>query len=170
MADDEKRSSKRSRFDQTEPDSKRSSRFDRRSRSPSNRHSETQRSRSPVNRDVDRPESRKSNTDAASAAGIAPASLYIRRLLTYILAAAAARINAQIQAKRGIQHVDVPPIRSVRIEVAHAVHGMDAKLLRLLPPLPNLLRQLAKTLQRRMWTAMCTSRTVTILKTSRSTT
>jgi len=28
------------------------------------------------------------------------------------LAAAAARINAQIQAKKGIQHVDVPPIRS----------------------------------------------------------
>jgi hypothetical protein len=28
-------------------------------------------------------------------------------------AAAAARINAQIQAKRGIQHVDVPPIQAV---------------------------------------------------------
>jgi homoaconitase len=27
-------------------------------------------------------------------------------------AAAAARINAQIQAKKGIQHVDVPPIRA----------------------------------------------------------
>ena len=30
-------------------------------------------------------------------------------------AAAAAKINAQIQAKKGIQHVDVPPIRSVQI-------------------------------------------------------
>lgn len=29
-----------------------------------------------------------------------------------VVAAAAARINAQIQAKKGIQHVDVPPIRS----------------------------------------------------------
>lgn len=29
------------------------------------------------------------------------------------IAAAAARINASIQAKKGIQHVDVPPIRSV---------------------------------------------------------
>lgn len=28
------------------------------------------------------------------------------------LAAAAARINAQLQARRGIQHVDVPPIKS----------------------------------------------------------
>jgi hypothetical protein len=28
-------------------------------------------------------------------------------------AAAAARIHAQIQAKKGIQHVDVPPIRTV---------------------------------------------------------
>jgi hypothetical protein len=32
--------------------------------------------------------------------------------LTVFVAAAAARINAQIQAKKGIQHVDVPPIRS----------------------------------------------------------
>jgi hypothetical protein len=31
------------------------------------------------------------------------------------IAAAAAKINAQLQAKKGIQHVDVPPIRSVRI-------------------------------------------------------
>ena len=30
-------------------------------------------------------------------------------------AAAAARINAQIQAKKGIQHVDVPPILAVSI-------------------------------------------------------
>ena len=29
------------------------------------------------------------------------------------IAAAAAKINAQLQAKKGIQHVDVPPIRSV---------------------------------------------------------
>jgi hypothetical protein len=29
-----------------------------------------------------------------------------------VLAAAAARINAQIQSKRGVQHVDVPPIRT----------------------------------------------------------
>jgi hypothetical protein len=34
-------------------------------------------------------------------------------VLTQIPAAAAARINAQIQAKKGIQHVDVPPIRAV---------------------------------------------------------
>ena len=32
--------------------------------------------------------------------------------LIYI-AAAAARINASIQAKKGVQHVDVPPIRAV---------------------------------------------------------
>jgi hypothetical protein len=30
-------------------------------------------------------------------------------------AAAAAKINAELQARRGIQHVDVPPIRSVSI-------------------------------------------------------
>jgi hypothetical protein len=28
-------------------------------------------------------------------------------------AAAAAKINAELQARKGIQHVDVPPIRSV---------------------------------------------------------
>lgn len=32
--------------------------------------------------------------------------------LTIVIAAAAAKINAQIQAKKGIQHVDVPPIKS----------------------------------------------------------
>ncbi|MCJ1412532.1 hypothetical protein MMC19_006627 [Ptychographa xylographoides] len=34
-------------------------------------------------------------------------------MLKFAIAAAAARINAQIQAKKGIQHVDVPPIRAV---------------------------------------------------------
>jgi hypothetical protein len=32
--------------------------------------------------------------------------------LTFVTAAAAAKINAQLQAKKGIQHVDVPEIRS----------------------------------------------------------
>ncbi|THV86981.1 hypothetical protein D6D29_01099 [Aureobasidium pullulans] len=81
---------KRSRFDQTESDA-RPSRFDRRSRSPKNRNSEPrQRTRSPVS-GTNSPASR----DPAAAA-----------------AAAAAKINAQIQARKGIQHVDVPPIRS----------------------------------------------------------
>jgi hypothetical protein len=86
MADEPR---KRSRFDQTEPT--RTSRFDRRSKSPLNRRA-PDRSRSPLS-------SRSpSNTvekkiDAAAAA-----------------AAAAARINAQLQLKKGIQHVDVPPI------------------------------------------------------------
>ena len=49
MADEERKTSKRSRFDQTEPDVKRTSRFDRRSRSPTTRRiSDTQRSRSPL--------------------------------------------------------------------------------------------------------------------------
>lgn len=33
-------------------------------------------------------------------------------LIKNITAAAAAKINAQIQAKKGIQHADVPPIRA----------------------------------------------------------
>ena len=83
---------KRSRFDQTESDA-RPSRFDRRSRSPRNRTSEPrQRTRSPVSA-TNSPAPR----DPAAAA-----------------AAAAAKINAQIQARKGVQHVDVPPIRSVR--------------------------------------------------------
>lgn len=49
MADDERRTSKRSRFDQTESEVKRSSRFDRDSRSPLSSNAYTrQRSRSPV--------------------------------------------------------------------------------------------------------------------------
>ncbi|VUC22074.1 unnamed protein product [Clonostachys rosea] len=83
---------KRSRFDQTEPEPKKS-RFDRRSRSPPSRRAEG-RDRSPLSRDGGS-EPKKPAGDAAAAA-----------------AAAAARINAQLQAKKGIQHVDVPPIRS----------------------------------------------------------
>ncbi|KAK0514201.1 hypothetical protein JMJ35_002818 [Cladonia borealis] len=104
MADDEKRSAKRSRFDQTEPEPKRSSRFDRRSRSPSSRSADVRRSRSPLGqRTPFSPGSEGKSTplDPAAAA-----------------AAAAARINAQIQAKKGIQHVDVPPIRSTSSPVA----------------------------------------------------
>ncbi|KZF25735.1 hypothetical protein L228DRAFT_280955 [Xylona heveae TC161] len=96
---------KRSRFDQTEPardrhgsDEPRRSRFDRRSRSPSGRDSRSRRSRSPINRETASPavdEKKAGSGDPAAAA-----------------AAAAARINAQIQARKGIQHVDVPPIRS----------------------------------------------------------
>ncbi|CAI7666693.1 unnamed protein product [Penicillium crustosum] len=98
MADDEHRV-KRSRFDQTEPEPRRS-RFDRRSRSPSNRHSESARTRSPLSR----PLSRSPGADTpAKQSAVDPAAA---------AAAAAAKINAQLQAKKGIQHVDVPPIRS----------------------------------------------------------
>ncbi|KAJ6179346.1 K Homology domain type 1 [Penicillium mononematosum] len=98
MADDEHRV-KRSRFDQTEPEPRRS-RFDRRSRSPSNRQSESARTRSPLSR----PLSRSPGADTpAKPSAVDPAAA---------AAAAAAKINAQLQAKKGIQHVDVPPIRS----------------------------------------------------------
>ncbi|KAK7511262.1 uncharacterized protein IWZ02DRAFT_472148 [Phyllosticta citriasiana] len=87
---------KRSRFDQTEPEPKRrESRFDRRSRSPSARNSDRRRSRSPIERQASDSPATAERKDPQAAA-----------------AAAAARINAQIQAKKGIQHVDVPPIRS----------------------------------------------------------
>jgi hypothetical protein len=89
MEDPERR--KRSRFDQTEPE-RRPSRFDRRSRSPPTRRPENTRERSP--RRQDSPDADKSAEDPAAAA-----------------AAAAARINAQLQARKGIQHVDVPPIK-----------------------------------------------------------
>ncbi|KAF9693587.1 hypothetical protein EKO04_008211 [Ascochyta lentis] len=88
----------RSRFDSDEPERPARSRFDtdRRSRSPSRRESESHRERSPVTREAtDSPSNAGTKNKAAAAA-----------------AAAAARINAQIQAKKGIQHVDVPPIRS----------------------------------------------------------
>ena len=90
----------RSRFDTAESDRPVRSRFDseRRSRSPSRRESESHRERSPVAREgTDSPASAAAKSKAAAAA------------------AAAARINAQIQAKKGIQHVDVPPIRNVSL-------------------------------------------------------
>lgn len=78
MNDEERRSAKRSRFDQTErphshDDGKRSSRFDRRSRSPSSRDQRSRRSRSPQNRDSFSPtsteEKKRAAADPAAAAG-----------------------------------------------------------------------------------------------------
>jgi hypothetical protein len=87
---------KRSRFDQMVPEPRKNSRFDRRSRSPSSRNSEPRRSRSPVaSRSPSNQELKSAPSDAAARA-----------------AAAAAKINADLQARKGIQHVDVPPIRS----------------------------------------------------------
>jgi hypothetical protein len=43
-------------------------------------------------------------------------------------AAAAAKINAQIQAKKGIQHVDVPPIRSAGSPSANAASPSAANV------------------------------------------
>ncbi|RMY86101.1 hypothetical protein D0861_06088 [Hortaea werneckii] len=93
MADDDR--PRRSRFDQAEP--ARKSRFDRRSASPSRKSSEPGRERSPVAKSVEGPAGGDSKKDAAAAA-----------------AAAAAKINASISAKKGIQHVDVPPIRTTQ--------------------------------------------------------
>lgn len=91
----------RSRFDSDDADRPVRSRFDteRRSRSPSRRESESQshRARSPVAREA---------SDSPSTAGL-------KNKAAAAAAAAAARINAQIAAKKGIQHVDVPPIRAV---------------------------------------------------------
>ena len=115
MADDERRGSKRSRFDQTEPEPKRTSRFDRRSRSPASKQSDTRRSRSPLSvKSPLSPGALGAKSDPAAAAGKWRADQF-HSISLMVAAAAAARINAQIQAKKGIQHVDVPPIRSVSI-------------------------------------------------------
>ncbi|KAI5466879.1 hypothetical protein BGZ63DRAFT_344906 [Mariannaea sp. PMI_226] len=92
MDESERRTVKRSRFDQTEPEPRRTSRFDRRSRSPPARRSDAGRDRSPIDKNS---EPKRTSGDAAAAA-----------------AAAAAKINASLQARKGIQHVDVPPIKS----------------------------------------------------------
>ncbi|KAF1839304.1 hypothetical protein BDW02DRAFT_515241 [Decorospora gaudefroyi] len=92
----------RSRFDSDDGDRPTRSRFDgdRRSRSPSRRESESShRARSPVTREATGSPAAGTTKKTSAAAAAA--------------AAAAARINAQIAAKKGIQHVDVPPIRSV---------------------------------------------------------
>ncbi|KAK5156629.1 hypothetical protein LTS14_004841 [Recurvomyces mirabilis] len=90
MADEPR---KRSRFDQQEP--ARKSRFDRRSRSPQ-RDEESSAVKS-----VESPADKNGNAAAAAAA-------------------AAAKINASINAKKGIQHVDVPPIRPTESPSADA--------------------------------------------------
>lgn len=56
-------------------------------------------------------------------------------LTSCAIAAAAARINAQIQAKKGVQHVDVPPIRSVRYHYpTHVMRKLLTGLLQTLSP------------------------------------
>ena len=105
---------KRSRFDQTEPEPKRSSQLQRRSRSPSSRKPSTHRGRSPANANDEASEIDGRKSDPAAAA-----------------AAAAARINAQIQAKKSIQHVDVPLVRSVRFWFHYdAVNSISNSLIR----------------------------------------
>jgi len=126
MDDSERRSAKRSRFDQTEAEPPRRSRFDRRSRSPPARKPDARtRDRSPDYTPRDRtptaPTGPKSPVDPAAAAGKAsrrrtpgPTAIYIlgNSANLKLVAAAAARINAQLQARKGIQHVDVPAVRS----------------------------------------------------------
>ena len=112
---------KRSRFDQTEPEPRKASRFDRRSRSPSARQSESRRSRSPI--ESKSPPIHKDRqvhvapVDAASAAGEDMTCDDTLHVLTEVVAAAAARINADLQNRKGIQHVDVPPIQSQSVRV-----------------------------------------------------
>ncbi|KAF2280619.1 uncharacterized protein EI97DRAFT_364082, partial [Westerdykella ornata] len=95
----------RSRFDRG-PSAPRS-RFDRRSRSrsrsPSARDSTSRRTRSPVAREA---------TDSPSAAEKKPPSKEAVLKAAEAARAAAARISKQLEAKKGIQHVDVPPIRT----------------------------------------------------------
>lgn len=94
--------SSRSRFDRDDSDRPPRSRFDRdrRSRSPLSSRASEHRARSPVAREAtDSPVNAEKKAKVQGAAEIAKA--------------AAARINAQIQAKQGIQHVEVPPIRAV---------------------------------------------------------
>ncbi|GIZ44236.1 hypothetical protein CKM354_000744000 [Cercospora kikuchii] len=89
---------KRSRFDQAPSEEPpRKSRFDRRSRSPSTKDPEASaRERSPV-KSVESPAAGEKKDEAKDPAAIA--------------AAAAARISASLQKSKGIQQVEVPPIR-----------------------------------------------------------
>ncbi|KAF2759680.1 hypothetical protein EJ05DRAFT_474748 [Pseudovirgaria hyperparasitica] len=92
------------RFDQTERKPTR----ERRSRSPSSRTSEPIRERSPIQREeTDTPSKEQLKADAAARAK-----------------AAAERINASLAAKKAIQTVDVPPIRSASTEAAKKSSGV----------------------------------------------
>jgi hypothetical protein len=94
MTDTSPPAPRKSRFDQKEPAAP-PSRFDRRSRSPKPREpSDSRRSRSPLS-------SREARSPSGPVRDPAKAA-----------AEAAAKINAMLQAKKGIQHVDVPPIRA----------------------------------------------------------
>jgi hypothetical protein len=108
---------RRSRFDTGEPTptTERRSRFDRRSRSPSARESESRRTRSPIARGASVASDSPSNAGSQSAKDPLAAAAAAR--------AAAARISAQLQAKKGIQTVDVPPIRSASLSTPPVVRS-----------------------------------------------
>ncbi|KAK2749600.1 hypothetical protein FQN57_005822 [Myotisia sp. PD_48] len=106
MSDTDRRA-KRSRFDQTESETKRPSRFTRRSRSPSNRTSEPARERSPLAR-IASPSVEEAKQ---SAPAVDPA---------VAAAAAAAKIKEQLQARHGYQQFSTPPTRSTGSPAAGA--------------------------------------------------
>lgn len=159
--EDSERRTKRSRFDQTEPEPKKS-RFDRRSRSPPSRRSET-RERSPAKDDT---EPKKPAVDAAAAAGTMRAPFQFTCLL-------ACPANSQSQP---------PPRResmpSCRLAKASSTSMSLPSSPRPapIPPTPRLRPpQAAPTMAARprllpTSTARCTSPTETISKTLRSTT
>ena len=106
---------RRSRFDSGDSERPSRSRFDREdSNRPRSRFDSGRRSRSPRSREPE-PESRRTRSPPARGASDSPANTDAPKINAAALAAAAAaKINAQIQAKKGIQHVEVPPIRAVR--------------------------------------------------------
>lgn len=156
---------KRSRFDQAPSEEPpRKSRFDRRSRSPVCKNADTAataRERSPV-KSVETPNKDEVKDPAA------------------IAAAAAARITAQLQRQKGIQHVDVPPIRPVSMSIAFAQrrsettreikkHSLTHRATRRLPTQPLAHRNLPRPRKKaRPSTTKYINRTVTSSKTLRS--
>ena len=147
MDSGERRSVKRSRFDQTEPEPKRVSRFDRRSRSPPPKRDEPPRDRSPLSRERDTPADDKApkRPDPAAAAGAlllffllssispSPSSsvllwsacfLYTWHLLTLPEAAIAARISEQLQGRKGSE--DAPSAHVPTTTSAKATASVSA--------------------------------------------
>ncbi|KAI5792959.1 hypothetical protein FPQ18DRAFT_334512 [Pyronema domesticum] len=97
----------RSRWDDRPREDRREDRREGREERREERRDEHRRSRSP---DSSRRRSRSPTQARSSATPSAEAKKAVDPAAA--AAAAAARINASIQAKRGVQHVDVPPIRS----------------------------------------------------------
>lgn len=171
MDDTERRTAKRSRFDQKEPEPRKVSRFDRRSRSPPARNDDSSaRDRSPLSRDRDTDGSpaTKSPIDPAAAAGKARRrNKHHAHCPTAIPAAGKVSTDQYVPRVLTSASCLQPPLPPRSTPSSR--HGRASSMSTSLRSAPTHPRPPRPVLRAERSTVRCTSRTVIISRTSKST-